>query len=311
MTECERLIEEGKLSASFLQAEQRVTFVPTELKKLWALQIDLVKQVEAICQRHNLKYFAVFGTALGAVRHHGFISWDDDMDIALMRNDYNLFCKYAKQELEEPYFLQLPTTDKNFYSDHAFLRNSNATCIVDGDARLKINNGAIIHIMPIDAYTNDRDMGHLHKRFQIQHNVAYNNYHYRGKNNHKCIRMLLKVMSPLILMGTRLQHFKRHEQICNKLWEKEHSRVGFHTSLFRGRLSRLVYDKNIFNEAIWVPFEYTTFPIPVGWKEMLKSAYGDYMKLPPEEKRIYKHSWEHDSDTPYREYCNKKYGVKY
>jgi len=180
MTECERLVVEGIVPETFYQEEQRETFVPSGLKKLWALQIDMVKQVETICNRHNLKYFAVFGTALGAIRHNGFIPWDDDMDIALKRNDYDLFCKYAVEELPKQYFLQLPTSDPNFYSDHAFLRNSNATCIVKGDEKLKINNGAIIHIMPIDAYTSDKEMKRLYERFKIQHIVAYNNYHFNS-----------------------------------------------------------------------------------------------------------------------------------
>jgi len=311
MTECERLVVEGIVPETFYQEEQRETFVPSGLKKLWALQIDMVKQVETICNRHNLKYFAVFGTALGAIRHNGFIPWDDDMDIALKRNDYDLFCKYAVEELPKQYFLQLPTSDPNFYSDHAFLRNSNATCIVKGDEKLKINNGAIIHIMPIDAYTSDKEMKRLYERFKIQHIVAYNNYHFNGRDNYKLARFILKLASPLVLFGTRLQHFNRHEKICRKLNKKQHDKVGFHTSLFRGKLSRLVYNEDVFDDVVWVPFEFTIIPVPIGWKEIFNKAYGDYMKLPSEEKRIYKHSWESDAETPYKEYCGKKYGVKY
>lgn len=132
-----------------------------------------IRQVETICNRHNLKFFAIGGTAIGAVRHHGFIPWDDDIDVALKRDDYNRFVEYAKNELEDPYFLQLPTTDKYFYSPHIFLRNSNATCIAHGDGALKCNNGAIIHIFPLDGYTENLRYRHFIKSQRIKHIVAF------------------------------------------------------------------------------------------------------------------------------------------
>lgn len=92
MTECERLIEARTLPREFLKPEMRECEVPVEMKKLWALQIDLIQQVKKIADKHNLTFFAIGGTALGAVRHGGFIPRDDDIDIAFKREEYKQMC---------------------------------------------------------------------------------------------------------------------------------------------------------------------------------------------------------------------------
>ncbi|MFQ7094387.1 MAG: LicD family protein [Ruminococcus sp.] len=89
--------------------------------------MDLLEQVKKICKNHGLKYFADSGTLIGAIRHKGYIPWDDDIDLVMMRNDYNKFMEYAKSELEFPYFLQTVYTDKDIMRAHAQLRNSKTT----------------------------------------------------------------------------------------------------------------------------------------------------------------------------------------
>lgn len=311
MTECERLIQEGSVPADFLNPETRECEVPTEIKKLWALQIDMLQQVRKICERHGLTFFAAYGTALGAVRHHGFIPWDDDVDIALKRADYNKFVKYAQKELKEPYFLQLPSTDEYYFRPYASLRNSNATCIAKGDGALKCNNGAIIHIFPLDGYTESKELRRFIKIERFKNIVAVNSYHYRGRKNHVVIRHLLKLITPLVIRGGLKKHFLRHEAACTKISSKEHEMLGIQYAHFGSDISKSMYKKELFDSVVWVPFEYAQIPIPAGYDEFLRRTYGDYMQLPKPEDRIYKHTWEMDPDTPYKEYCSKKYGVKY
>ena len=107
------------------------------MKKLWALQIDLVKQIEAVCKRHNLTYFVIGGALIGAVRHKGCIPWDDDIDVALKRKDYDIFVEKAQEELKEPYFLQTPISDPSFFRPFAIIRNSNGTSFSKGDQYIK------------------------------------------------------------------------------------------------------------------------------------------------------------------------------
>lgn len=115
MTECERIIQQGVLPKSFFDEEQICDFfVDKKRKKIWAIELDLLIQFDKICKKHGLIYFLIGGTLLGAVRHHGFIPWDDDLDVAMPRKDYDLLMQ-LKDEFSEPYFLQTPYTDEGYY----------------------------------------------------------------------------------------------------------------------------------------------------------------------------------------------------
>ena len=89
MTECERIIASGILPEEFLREEIRCDYLVTEkYKKVWAVEIDLLLELDRVCRKHGLKYFLMYGTLLGAVRHGGFVPWDDDLDVIMLRGDY-------------------------------------------------------------------------------------------------------------------------------------------------------------------------------------------------------------------------------
>ena len=310
MTECERLLMEGKLPKEFLQPEMRECEVPVEMKKLWALQIDLIQQVKKIASKHNLTFFALGGTAIGAVRHKGFIPWDDDIDIAFKRNEYNEFLKYAQEELSAPYFVQIPTTDKAYFRPFISLRNSNATCIASGDSALKCNNGAIIHIFPLDGYTDNKRINNFIRWEKLKNNAAINRTH---KKAHKkgIAQWVYTLAAPFLLRGSNMKHYINHEQTCTAISQEDHEFLGIQFAHFGKKISNFVWNKHVFDSAIMMPFEYSEIPVPVGYDEMLRGSFGDYMKLPDEKDRINKHTWEMDLDTPYKEYCSRKYGVVY
>ena len=94
-----------QLPEGFLKEEERDGFLVTsEVKELWAVLLDILMQIDAICKNNGIEYFLCGGTLLGAVRHKGFIPWDDDLDIMMKRNDYNRFCEIAPFALQQPYF---------------------------------------------------------------------------------------------------------------------------------------------------------------------------------------------------------------
>ena len=96
-----------RLPENFLNEEVRCGYtIDAKHKRIWAVELDLLSEFQRICKAYQIKYFAFAGTMLGAVRHKGYIPWDDDLDVALTRTEFNIFCKVAQDELRFPYFLQ-------------------------------------------------------------------------------------------------------------------------------------------------------------------------------------------------------------
>lgn len=123
-----------QLPKGFLDAEMRCGYqVTTEMKKVWAVQLDLLYEFQRVANKHGIKYIANGGTMLGAVRHKGFIPWDDDTDIMMMRDEYERFCQIAPKEFKHPYFFQTEHTEPGSLRCHAQLRNSETTAIIKSE----------------------------------------------------------------------------------------------------------------------------------------------------------------------------------
>ena len=119
MTEIERIIKEGTIKENFLEPEVICDFyVDEQRKKIWAIEIDLLKEIDRVCKKYNLRYFLMWGSLIGAVRHKGFIPWDDDLDIAMPRKDYEILMSHY-DDFVSPYFLQTPFTDDGYFYAHA------------------------------------------------------------------------------------------------------------------------------------------------------------------------------------------------
>lgn len=139
-------------TAEFYKEEIRCGWrVDEKTKRIWAVQLEMLDEVERICKKYGLKYFADSGTLIGAVRHQGYIPWDDDIDLAMLREDYETFLKVAPGELKEHLVLQTPYREKNYLRAHAQLRNSRTTGCSREDRKAGYNCGIFIDIFPLDA----------------------------------------------------------------------------------------------------------------------------------------------------------------
>ena len=111
------------LPQNFLDEETRCGFTISEkLKEVWAVELDLLSEFDRVCKKYGIKYIASGGTMLGAARHHGFIPWDDDVDLMMMRDEYDKLCEIAPTEFKHPYFFQTEDTDPGFMRYFARLR---------------------------------------------------------------------------------------------------------------------------------------------------------------------------------------------
>lgn len=148
------------LPQDFLNDEPRTIVVPSERKQLWAVLLDLALEFDRVCRENGIRYFIDGGTVLGAVRHRGFVPWDDDLDVILDRGEYERLCALAPTAFKSPYFFQTNETDPGSARGHAQLRNCRTTAILKsemdrGRALFPYNQGVFIDIFPYDNIPDD------------------------------------------------------------------------------------------------------------------------------------------------------------
>ena len=146
-------MRDNSIPISFWGEETRDGYtISSDMKQIWAVQLGILQEIANICNKYDIKYFAIGGTLLGAVRHKGYVPWDDDLDIAMSRDDYNRFCEIAPKELQNPFFFQTEETDSGYLLRHAKVRNSLTTAIlsIQKENKYKFNQGIFVDIFPID-----------------------------------------------------------------------------------------------------------------------------------------------------------------
>ena len=299
MTECERIIEQGILPTSFFEEEERCNFLVTTVrKKIWAIEIDLYLKFVQVCEKYHLKHWGDGGTLLGAVRHNGFIPWDDDMDIIMPREDYNKLMAIGSNEFCEPYFLQTPHTDPNYGYSFAKLRNSNTTCIPKVFAKAGFNHGIHIDIFPLDELkfdTFEQDKAkiteHIMKcsSFMKRNSVELLNQR-QLDNYHKFWTDEPALEYDEIQRISSNPDYKGSDYVANCTV----------TSL---KSSAQIWKKSWFDRTIMHKFEMIEIPMPGGIDNRLKAQYGDYMEYPPMNQRGQWHTdvlW--DPDNKYTKY---------
>lgn len=280
MTETERLVKEGVFDSSFFQEEMKNEFLIDVIrKKIWAIEIDLLMQLGKVCNKHGIRYFLMFGSLLGAIRHEGFIPWDDDIDVVVPRKDYEVLIG-LKDEFLYPYFLQTPYTDKGFYNAHAKLRNSNTSAIALPFVYESFNMGISIDIFPMDEI-NDEDGGE--KLYStISDLIMENSVAMRISNPNLNERDRIRVKN--YKGGDPL---KRCDEI-SRLSQRDYGKNAEKVSVFAMNaydFKRDLFFKEDFSESVFCHFCGKSFPIPIGYNRILKTTYGDYMKFPPVEER--------------------------
>ena len=299
MTECERLINEGFITEEFLQPETRYDYqIPTKMKKVWAIELDLLNRFAEACKKENLKWFVGFGTLLGTIRHKGFIPWDDDLDIWMPRNDYDRLVEVGPSLFTAPYFFQTTLNDMDYYNAFARLRNSNTTgVLVSGNN--DCNNGIYIDIIPLDGHYRNKNVQKCIYEYIYMRNIVAHAYAY-NINPRFVTRMISKVLrNPLVHYDMKKNYLSVNRIARRNTW-KEAENVGvvvFTAYPFK----RNTFPKRCFENSVYKPFEQLFVPVPEGYDEGLRIIYGDYMEFPPKADRGTWHSFEFDPDVPYYE----------
>ena len=130
--------------------------VSARMKRIWAMELDMVRRFVEVCEEYHLQYWMMGGTLLGAVRHKGFIPWDNDIDLAMPRADYNRLLEIGPTEFMAPMFFQTPVTDKaRFFNTYLKIRNGNGTAATREEVESGMNGGMFIDIFCLDEIPDD------------------------------------------------------------------------------------------------------------------------------------------------------------
>ena len=272
-----------ELDPSFFDEEIRNDFLVTkERKEVWAIELDLLSRFDAVCKEHGLTYCVGAGTMLGAVRHGGFIPWDDDLDVYMPRQDFDRLLQLSPV-FKEPYYLQTTFNEKNLIRTFARLRNTKTTGTTVREEHMDICKGIFIDISPLDGISPNR----LADRFQyltnkFQKNVAgcYNYTHCKNPDSSlkgKAKYTAYKVVS-LVFAHNKLKLYKSMEKNLRKYSGDRADLWGNRTIVFKCPKSRR--EKDDYLDLIDMPFECLQVPVPRHFDDMLRQQYGDYMKIP-------------------------------
>lgn len=290
-----------------LEAEVRCEhYISKEMKKMWAVQMDCLEQLKRICKKYDITYFAHGGTLLGAVRHQGFIPWDDDIDIFMLPQDYRRFCEVAEKELEEPYFFQHVSTQPEMGFGLCRIRNSNTTgctkCEYDNKAKTEAYHcGIFIDIFPLVYVPESKIKIWWHKLMMKFWRGVISGRNYTKKRK-ACGQYTWKELrKPSVLAYHVMALFIKDENFLSHAYNqfdmfKSGKRVGMIP--FYGYNEKCIWNKEYFDEIVELPFEDITIPCPKEYDKVLRKQYGDYMVF---QKGTAVHTIAvMDPDTPYR-----------
>ena len=272
------------------------------LRDLQLCELEILKEVKRICEEHQITYYLSSGTLLGAVRHQGFIPWDDDIDIEMPYPDYLRFIKIAQSALGKDYYLQNEDTEPSFNRLYSKVRKNNTTMLSSYEVGAPGHHGVWIDIFPIISIGGSADY-----RFR-RLCVRICNYSMIDRSNFENDQAWIRsqtsgAMFRLVKWFTRLPDGFRHgiHVLFERLLFAGHDRKTKRKGHVWGSIT-YVHPARVFEgSAKILPFEDNVFPVPPDYEEYLKNAYGDYMTLPPEEKRSgghgdviidLEHSWE-------------------
>lgn len=268
-------------------------------KKLKSIQLLILKEFIRVCKKLNLQYFIIAGTLIGAVRHKGFIPWDDDIDVAMKREDYEIFIRKAQKEFSERYFVQTFHSDPAVPFNFCKIRDNETTFVEYSMKNIKINHGVGLDVFPLDYVPeNDKALRKFYLKKRILSNIIAKiytipnlNLKYKLKNFvRKCLFLFFPYRKAVLKRDILYRSVKNSDYIanfCGIYGQKE------------------ICPKWWFDETIELEFEGLVVKAPKEYDLLLHQIYGDYMQLPPIEKRKAHHyAYLIDLERSYKEYYN-------
>ena len=278
--------------------------VKAGIKKSWNRMLEIWQEVDRICRKYKIKYWAAFGTLLGAVRHGGFIPWDTDMDLCMMRPEYNMFCDAVERELakkDSPF--EIARVNFNNY------RIALKTTVMLGTEDLHERepdktHGMLIEVFPLDITEDGTPTGNistwkLRRILRSLNDEVYSQLKDMSDSSNFMFDDLQVMENFRALPEKERQNFYR--KYAELLFNKSNELVWI-DHVIRGEPEQH-YPKDVFRETIYLPFETVQMPVPVDYDKILTAHYGDWHKFVYD--GIFHMGAIHSPDIPYKEFLER------
>ena len=290
----------------FLLEEERCGFkVTAEMKKVWAVELDLFNTFKQVCAKYGLTYYADGGTILGAIRHKGFVPWDNDIDVAMPRPDYDKLLALGNDVFEHPYFLQTPATEEGrYFTTWAKLCNSDTTGRGLDEFSKGINCGIFIDIFPFDKIPE----GTIAKKLyfaRIDNVIKSARFCFatqapKGLKKRLSFRIRKAIYTKYLHSPNAGQLFDLFNKAAASSWDSNSSLFG---GVIFGYIPKYCWQYKDWAECTDMKFEYIDIQVPNGYDAILSQQYGNYMSFPTDKSTHEYHTF--DAETPYKEYFSK------
>lgn len=254
-----------------------------EFREFLQLQMEILDYLHSFCLEHNINYSLSGGSLLGAVRHQGFIPWDDDIDVMLLRDQYDKL-RIEWNKSKHPYILHCLENNNSIGFSYGKISNPKTVVYEDGTAYMGVN----IDVFPMDDIYDQED---YIKRKSAVLSVYDNIYKISVPNSNRTLRGLLKYY----IYRLRFFNKKREDfaiEIDKIAREKNNCGCNYIFELVDGRIYKSFCNKTVADDYVDVPFEGKFYKAVKGYDEYLTSIFGDYMQLPPKEKQVSHHKFQ-------------------
>lgn len=278
-------MKDGKSSDSILGID---------IKEVQRVELGILLEFDRICKKHDINYQLYAGTLLGAIRHKGFIPWDDDIDLAILRADYDKFLSVIKDELNSKYFFQTYETDPNYINRFAKIRKNETVFMEKLVKGLDMHHGIYIDIFVYDNINLNSWKG----KYQIWQLRSLDSFFkYRNKIRYQSLapgfeknkaKFKYKVIQALPITKLRIDNFL--SKLMTKFNHKETEYLANFSYPSKESLENFMMKRETLEDSILWEFEGYNFPIPRNYDEVLRRGYGDYMQLPDKQNRVSHHN---------------------
>jgi lipopolysaccharide cholinephosphotransferase len=262
-----------------------------QLSRIQEIEYEILIQLDKFCKKYDIKYILFGGTMLGAIRHKGFIPWDDDIDIAMLRKDYEKFIKLYSKNIPSHLFLQNALTDKEYPLLFTKIRLNNTVFLESDLANFNIHHGVYIDLFPLDVINVNSITGKIHL-FTVKILINLNRL--------RLTNILKRKKSPFNFFLVTLSYFikfippKHYSNFTNwfmGVLNNSNNQTIAHLSngASKKRVKKYLMFKSDFCDCIETYFVGTMFKVPRRYDDILTNCYGDYMELPSIESRVAHH----------------------